>query len=284
MSNPDISTFEFNNTQTALGLEIIPLNKITSIGLQARKPHRINFYQLIIITKGSGTHELDFQKIPYVANTIIPVAMGQVQRFDFDEQLEGYAVVFTPEFLVKENLDYNYLYDFTIFQHTIGSVSCEANQAVFTLLEEMMSEQEKSSPFNTGEYQRNLLKNFLIQVERNKRKRTEIVCTDSLDLFMKFRKLLEQNVNYKVKVNDLCDQLNVTPKQLNASLRLYNNTTAKQFIDDRVLLEIRRLLVYSPLSIKEIAYDIGFEDPTNFTKYFKTRMNMLPTDYRKENQ
>jgi len=98
---------------------------------------------------------------------------------------------------------------------------------------------------------------------------------------MKFRNLLEQNVNYKVKVVDFCDQLNISAKQLNNSLKLYN-TTAKQYIDDRILLEINRLLVYSSLSIKEIAYEIGFEDPTNFTKYFKTRMNMLPTDYRKD--
>ena len=244
--------------------------------------HRLNFYQILVITKGSGIHEIDFQKVPYSENTVIPVSRGQVQRYTFDSGLEGYAVVFTPEFLIKEDLDYNYLYDFTIFQHTIGSIGCEANQAVFALLEEMQSEQEKNMPFNTGEYQRNLLKNFLIQLERSKREHTEIVCTDSLDLFMKFRKALEKNVNYKAKVNDFCDQLNVTAKQLNASLKLYNNITAKQFIDDRVLLEIKRLLVYSTLSIKEIAYGIGFEDPTNFTKYFKARMNILPTDYRKQ--
>lgn len=210
--------------------------------------------------------------------------MGQVQRYTFNSNIEGYAVVFTPNFLIKENLDYSYLYDFTIFLHSISPISGIANQAVYTFINEMLAEQQKKTAFNTSEYQRNLLKNFLIQIERNKRERSEIIYNDSFELFMKFRKILEQNVTYKLKVTDICEQLNVSAKQLNKSVKLFDNTTAKQYIEKRILLEINRMLVYTALSIKEIAYEIGFEDPTNFTKYFKTRMKMLPTDYRKQYQ
>ena len=251
---------------------------------KALNAHRLDFYQIIVITKGRGIHEVDFQKIAYSENTVIPVALGQVQRFTFNENMEGYAILFTPDFLIKEDLDYSYLFDFTIFLHTINPVSSIANQAVYTLIDEMISEQQKELAFNSIEYQRNLLKNFLIQIERNKRERTDILCNDSLELFLKFRKLLEEHVNYKVRVLDLCQQLNISEKQLNASIKRNQNTTAKKYIEDRILLEIKRLLVYSTLSIKEIAYEIGFEDPTNFTKYFKTRMKVLPTEYRQQNQ
>ncbi|WP_372755869.1 helix-turn-helix domain-containing protein [Labilibaculum sp.] len=284
MSKTEISTYDFNNKQSTLGIEIIDLNRIVTKEEKAFKAHRLNFNQILIFTKGRGVHEVDFQRIAYSENTVIPIAMGQVQRFIFNPEVQGYAILFTPDFLVKENLDYGYLYDFTIFLHTISPISSIANLAIYTIVDEMISEQQKGLVFNTGEYQRNLLKNFLIQIERNKRERTDIVCNDSLDLFMNFRKLLEQNVNYKLRVVDLCDQLSISPKQLNASLKLYNNTTAKQYIEDRILLEVKRLLVYSALSIKEIAYEIGFDDPTNFTKYFKARMKILPTDYRKQYQ
>lgn len=284
MQKPEISTHEFNNQQTTLGVEIVDLKKIMSLKDKALKAHRLNFFQIIVITKGRGLHEVDFQQIAYSENTVIPIAMGQVQRYTFNPNIEGYAIVFTPDFLIKEKLDYSYLYDFTIFLHTINPISSLANQAVYTLIEEMISEQEKKLAFNTIEYQRNLLKNLLIQIERNKRERTDLVCNDSLELFLKFRKLLEENVNYKVRVVDLCEQLNISEKQLNGSIKLYQNTTAKKYIDDRILLEIKRLLVYSTLSIKEIAYEIGFEDPTNFTKYFKARMKILPTRYRQQNQ
>ena len=284
MQKTEISTYEFKNQQTTLGVEIVDLKKIMTLKDKALNAHRLDFYQILIISKGRGIHEVDFQQIAYSENTVIPVAMGQVQRFTLNENLEGYAILFTPDFLIKENLDYSYLYDFTIFLHTINPISSIANQAVYTLIDEMISEQQKKLEFNTIEYQRNLLKNFLIQIERNKRERTDILCNDSLELFLKFRKLLEENVNYKVRVVDLCEQLNISEKQLNASIKRNQNTTAKKYIEDRVLLEIKRLLVYSALSIKEIAYEIGFEDPTNFTKYFKARMKILPTDYRQQNQ
>ncbi len=284
MQQPKISTYNFNNKQTELELEIVNLSYIMTLKDKALKAHRLNFYQVLVITKGRGVHEVDFQKIAYSENTVIPIALGQVQRFTFNPNIEGFAILFTPDFLVKENLDYSYLFDFTIFLHTISPISSIANKAVYTLIDEMLSEQQKGQAFNTAEYQRNLLKNFLIQIERNKRERTDIVCNESLELFMKFRKLLEENVNYKVRVADFCNQLNVSAKQLNGNLKLNQNTTAKQYIEDRILLEIKRLLVYSPLSVKEIAYEIGFEDPTNFTKYFKSRMDILPTDYRKRYQ
>ena len=282
MNKPEISTYDFKNKQTTLGLEIVDLRYIMSLKEKALNAHRLNFYQILIVTKGRGIHEVDFQQIAYSENTIIPIAMGQVQRFTFNPNIEGYAVLFTPDFLVKENLDYGYLYDFTVFLHTISPISGIANQAVYTFIDEMLAEQQKKTAFNTSEYQRNLLKNFLIQIERNKRERSEIIYNDSFELFMKFRKILEQNVSYKLKVTDICEQLNASAKQLNKCVKIFNNTTAKQYIEQRILLEIKRLLVYTTLSIKEIAYEIGFEDPTNFTKYFKTRMKILPTDYRKQ--
>ncbi|MBD1259291.1 AraC family transcriptional regulator [Maribacter polysiphoniae] len=283
MDKEIISEFDFESKQSNLGLEIIPLKKVIDFSNQnGYDPHRLNFYQLIVITKGRGIHEVDFETIAYAENTVIPVAMGQVQRFTNNPQLKGYAVLFTPDFLIKEEQDYHYLYDYTIFNHAINPQSHIANKEVLTLLQEMITEQQKGLLFDSGEYQRNLLKNFLIQIERNKRERVEIVCNDSLNLYMRFRKTLEENINYKIRVADICQKLNVTPKQINKALKLYTNTTAKQYIEDRVILEIKRLLVYSTLTIKEIAYEIGFDDPTNFTKYFKARVNTLPTDYQKQ--
>nr|WP_320118900.1 helix-turn-helix transcriptional regulator [uncultured Marinifilum sp.] len=282
MDNARIPKYNFNNKKSKLGLEIIPLKRIVTYTKKAAyEAHRLNFYQILFITKGRGIHEVDFESIAYSENTIIPVAMGQVQQFSDNEQLEGYAIVFRPDFLVKEDSDYRFLYDFTAFLHSVQPVGLFANQTIYTLLEDMIAEQNKEEAFETSEYQRNLLKNFLIQIERSKRERIEIPCNDSFSLYLKFRKKLEENVNYKVRVSDICDQLNVSPKQINIAVKLFANTTAKDYIKDRVILEVKRLLVYSTLSVKEIAYEIGFDDPTNFTKYFKNHVNMLPTDYQK---
>ena len=103
MQKSEISTYDFNNKQTALGVEIVDLSKIMTHKDKALKAHRLNFYQILIITKGRGIHEVDFQLIAYSENTVIPVAMGQVQRFTLNPNLAGYAILFTPDFLIKEN-------------------------------------------------------------------------------------------------------------------------------------------------------------------------------------
>lgn len=278
-----IPQYQFNNRHTELGLEIISLDKIQNHARKnGYKPHRLDFYQLIVITRGRGQHEVDFEMIPYAENTVIPVAKGQVQRFIENPQLEGYAILFKPDFLVKEELDYHYLYDFSIFLSNMKPSSCKTGKEVFTLLQEMILEQEKEDAFDSAEYQRNLLKNFLIMIERSKRQRTEIVCNDSFQLYLKFRKVLEENVNYKLRVSDICGEINASAKQVNTAVKLMANTTAKKYLEDRIILEIKRLLVYSSLSVKEIAYQVGFEDPTNFTKYFKSRVHMLPSEYQKK--
>ncbi|GAB7087349.1 AraC family transcriptional regulator [Marinifilum fragile] len=282
MSEVNIPRYNFNNRSTKLGLEIIPLQRILKHSQKNNhKAHRLNFYQILIFTKGRGTHEVDFEKIAYSENTVIPIAMGQVQRFSANEQTEGFAVVFTPDFIIKGGADYQYLYDYTIFTHSLKPISNFANKEVYALLDEMIAEQSKDLQFDTAEYQRNLLKNFLIQIERNKRERVDIICNDSFAIYIKFKKIVEEKVSYKLRVSDICDELKVTPKQLNAAIKLYVSTNTKQFIEDRLVLEIKRLLGYTALSIKEIAYKIGFEDPTNFTKYFKSRVNMLPSEYQK---
>ncbi|MFA9371590.1 MAG: helix-turn-helix domain-containing protein [Labilibaculum antarcticum] len=284
MNNSSIPKYVFNNRKSKLGLEIVPLERILSYSKENNhKAHRTNFYQILFVTKGRGVHEVDFETIGYSENTIIPVAMGQVQRFSDNEQLRGFALLFTTDFLIKEELDYSYLYDFTIFLHSIKPVGLFANKSIYTIWEDIISEQKKGQAFQTGEYQRNLLKNFLIQLERSKRDRIDIVCNDSFNLYLKFRRILEEKINYKLRVTDVCEQLNVTSKQINLAVKLFANTTAKQYMEDRVILEIKRLLIYSPLSVKEIAYEIGFEDPTNFTKYFKARVKMLPSEYQKKN-
>ena len=283
MNQVIIPQCQFNNRQTELDFEIISLERIKNHARKnGYKPHRLDFYQLIVITRGRGQHEIDFEMIPYAENTVIPVAKGQVQRFIENPQLEGYAILFKPDFLVKEELDYHYLYDFSIFLSNMKPSSCKTGKEVFTLLQEMILEQEKEDAFDSAEYQRNLLKNFLIMIERSKRQRTEIVCNDSFQLYLKFRKELEKNVNYKLRVSDICGEINASAKQVNTAVKLMTNTTAKKYLEDRVILEIKRLLVYSSLSVKEIAYQVGFEDPTNFTKYFKSRVHMLPSEYQKK--
>lgn len=280
--NKHIPQYKFNKEKAQhSGFEIIPIERIyaKSNGSEG-KPHRLNFYQILFCTGGEGTHVVDFNPIAFKKDTIIPLAKGQVQQFDAISKMQGFAILFTSEFLISGESEYAYLYDFTIFNHLLGQINIEGNTNIHFLFHQLMNEQQNPGGFENTTFMRNALKNLLILMEREKRSHFEIKCDDSLLIYQQFRQILEAHVSYKLKSNQIADQLNVPLKQLNAAVKLYTNTTSKNYIEEHVILEAKRLLAHSSLSVKEIAYELGFEDPTNFTKYFKKRTETLPNKYR----
>jgi AraC-like DNA-binding protein len=75
--------------------------------------------------------------------------------------------------------------------------------------------------------------------------------------------------------------LSISYKHLNDVSKEIVNSTAKSFIDNYVILEAKRMLVSTSLSVKEIAFELGFDEPTNFLKYFKKHTSITPVDFRK---
>lgn len=281
MLNESITKYKFDTHKASLGVEVVPLEFIFKHSDEGRA-HRLDFYQLIFVTEGEGSYEMDFETITYKPGDVIPLIMGQVQRFIPGNKMEGVALIFTPEFLVSQDVDYRYLYEYLIFNHVIEPVILSSNERMWELIHQIKEELALDGGYDSGELLRQYLKGILIHLERSKRGTSHIVCDVSLDIYLKFRKYLEKNLSYSLHLTHICEALNYTPKQLNSVVKLFAKTTAKKYVEDRVILEIKRLLAYSTLSIKEVAYELGFIDPTNFTKYFKARVKMLPNEYQKQ--
>lgn len=281
MQAETIANYLFENSKNQLEIEIVSLERILEHNTQEGfLPHRIDFYELLVFTEGNGTHSVDFEQLNYQANTIIPVAPGQVQQYLPNSSAKGFAVVFKTDFLVHEESDYHFLFDYTLFNHSLSPITHTYTPEMAHIVQQMQQEQDRPHLFESSLYQRNLLKNLLILVERNKRQHTQINCNDSLRLYLAFRKIIESNLHYKLRVSDIAEELHSTSKKINIAVKTQTHQTAKQYINNRIILEIKRLLSYSPLNIKEIAFQLGFDDPTNFTKFFKTRVGTHPTHYR----
>ncbi len=264
-----------------LEFEILPLEELIKRKHQmAGKPHRLDFYQLIYISGGAGIHTVDFHTVPFRTGSFIPVAKDQVQQFHVDSEIKGYVILFTPDFLVREKIDFRYLYDFILFNSQLSPVLLQCDTDTKFLIEMLAKAYFNEKEFEQEELFRNYLKIILIRLEQNKRSFSAIQNESVLTLTMQFKKALDNNISYKTKVLDICEILGVNSKKLNAALKLTSNKTAKEYLDERVVLEIKRLLSYSEFSIKEIAYDIGFEDATNLTKYFKKHTSFLPQKFR----
>ncbi|WP_093668299.1 helix-turn-helix domain-containing protein [Tenacibaculum sp. MAR_2009_124] len=104
-----------------------------------------------------------------------------------------------------------------------------------------------------------------------------------LNDFIEFQKLVETNVTKLSKVIDYANLMNVSTKTLNNISQSVLNVSAKTFIDDVYITQIKRLLLNSNETIKEIAYLSGFEETPNFYKYFKRHTNTTPELFRRQN-
>ena len=99
-------------------------------------------------------------------------------------------------------------------------------------------------------------------------------------LFHEFTLLLEAQYSQTHAVADYAQMLNITPRQLSDITRQFVGRTAKHLIEDRLILEARRLLTFTNLSVKEIAHRLGYKDPSHFSKIFKKKTQTTPQDYK----
>ena len=131
---------------------------------------------------------------------------------------------------------------------------------------------------------RSVLKRFLILCLRIYKKQNKDIPTDDVNggLIREFNYLVEKNYKALTKVADYAELLNKSPKTLSNLFNKFTDTTPLQIINDRRLLEARRLLKYTDLHIQEIADELNFADAQGFSNFFKKKEKRSPSQFREE--
>ncbi|WP_207536330.1 helix-turn-helix domain-containing protein [Desertivirga arenae] len=248
------------------------------------RPHRTGFYHIIWIQKGGTTHIIDFQSVTAPANTILFLNKDIVQMFN-PEPFQGQAILFTEAFFSKSDTDIKFLKENVLFNDlfSISKLELDSAGASFEVLLTLMQEEALKAE---DAYQSGILKNFLhsflLLAERERRKNgfLEVKKGADKDYIILFRDLLEGNFKHQKQVNFYASKLSVTEKRLNQATSKILGKTVKQVIDERVMLEAKRLLAHTTDSIKEVGFTLGFEEPTNFIKYFKKHNSSTPFEFR----
>lgn len=250
--------------------------------------HRTEFYHIIWFKNGAPTHIVDFNPVKIEPNTILFLNKDIVHRFDSVNKFEGKVILFTNRFFCQSEADIKFLQNSILFNDLYSVTQIKANNQS-DLLEHIIAQMEDELLLKKDNFQaailQNLLHNFMLHAERERRKQdfTEIIKGANLDYVLLFKNMLESNYRIQKKVSFYAQQLNITEKRLNQATTKILGKTSKQLIDDRILLEAKRIIAHSTDSVKEIAYYLGFEEPTNFIKYFKKHSGLTPTDFREKN-
>ena len=102
----------------------------------------------------------------------------------------------------------------------------------------------------------------------------------SHQLFVQFRRMVDKEFMRLHTVQEYADGLNVAVRTLNKCVNECSQKSPLAFINDRIILESKRMVRYTSLMIKEIAYKLGYDDPSYFVKFFKRQTGYLPSDFR----
>lgn len=248
--------------------------------------HRVDFYHIFYFTKGNGTHHVDFISYNYYPGTILFVSKGQVHAFDINPQRDGYVLIFTEAFLSKNvtHADVSTLYRlYNYYLHPPVLHETEiAQEKLNIIIHSIYEEYIATGDVFTEDMLRLWLKLILLKVERIQQTLApEVKNSEWIVIFNSFKSLVENNFTKTRNANDYAQMLGISYKHLNEVCKSLTGNSAKRFIDILVVLEIKRHLGTSGLSINELSCDIGFDEPTNLIKFFKKHAGCSPTHYRK---
>ena len=287
--NQKIPHIEFNSSaKEDFGFEVVPISKIElgkdEFSHNPELPHQLKFYNLVYFTKGKGQHYIDFNWYDVQENSLIYLTKEQVTAFDFSGNLDGYCLIFTEEYFVRcfSSLSDDFVYRLfnpELFSPIIQIPLGADFETYFSLLNKEFT---RVGAFNKKSIIESLFTILISKAEQIKQDQTfQIKDSVKIGIYQQFNSLVEKNLSKSRSAEFYAGELAITYKHLNTICKELLNKTAKRVIDDLVILRAKRLLINGHLKTSAIAYDLGYEDPTNFTKYFKKKTGLTPKQFIK---
>jgi AraC-like DNA-binding protein len=249
-------------------------------------PHRHAYFTLLLVKEGFGRHIIDFKKFEVQPKSLHLIYPGQVHQFITHKRPNGWVMNFSASFLLQNTIS-NELINQVYLYNTFGdSPPIKLFDDEFLLLEDIVKQIESYTKRSfTYKYDAlgALLKLFFINTTslRSITKNNELNnATGIHPLFSNFKKVIESHFKSTHKVADYADMLAVTSDHLNKYTKALTGKSAKEFIQERIILESKRILLFTEESNKEIAYALGFEEPAHFSNFFKKHTHITPGKFR----
>ena len=257
---------------------------------QLRLTHRYEFHTLVCVTQGKCTQMVDFKSISCEPGSLLVVRAGQAHNYGHGEDWEGWNVLFRPEFILpnattssttshdlKAALNLEKLHEHMV-------LSSQELSTVTGLIQQMREDTlMDASQEELNALLRHQLHSLLarLSILQGRRQAQETLISPALQRFRRFQQLVEQNFTRWHQVADYASRLGYTEKTLARAVMTSMDMSAKVFIAARIVLEAKRLLVHTDLSVVAIAEKLGFDEPTNFSKFFKREAACTPAEFRR---
>lgn len=249
--------------------------------------HVHDFYEILWFQSEGGKHTVDFHEYGVHENMIFFLTPGETHFFDGKTQHKGVIIKLCTDFLRDEGdeadmfLKYNVLNAFD--QSPYFTISPDGASRLKDIFRHMEEEQQMSDGMVHAEMLRTLTKLFMLTAQRYGTR--ENISQLSLSnrhhyTYVEFKKNVENQFRSLHTVKEYADLQNVSTKTLTQCVTECSGKSPLTIINERIVLEAKRLLRFTDMMIKEIAFMLGYDDPSYFVKYFKRQTGYLPADFR----
>ncbi|MEM7658570.1 MAG: helix-turn-helix domain-containing protein, partial [Bacteroidota bacterium] len=245
------------------------------------QPHRLKFFALLVVREGQLSHQVDVDHYQLQAGEALVIAPGQIHAFQETasaESFSGLLFIFTEVFLLKQMSPSAFAHIARLYNYHLRSPLYQLTSPNFSLLDALTREFHQEDDEVKAGILAGICTSFLLQLTRNQAQQLPVSTADLL--FDRFRELVVNQYATNREASAYAEQLHVSYKHLNETCKACVGQTAKRFIDAYVMLESKRMLISTSLSVKEISYACGFEEPTNFQKFFRKHAKMTPLAFR----
>lgn len=252
-------------------------------------PFRSDIFVILMVVSGKLNLQLNLINYTLEANDFIIVSPKMVTHvLEVHQGIQVIGINFTIDFAIKRNVNKNSIDAFAFFTSKIipklSFTKPEMESFLFLVNFLQKKNIENKDDFFGNEmitHTFNLLMLEIASIYKKKYSEIKIEVSRKEELMMKFLKILENNFKRERSVKFYADNLFVTTGHLTKVLKDVAGKTAGELIDDAVIMEARILLANPSLTISQIADELQFSDQSFFGKFFKKKIGMSPSEYRK---
>lgn len=253
---------------------------------EVQATHRYGFHTLLCVTHGECTQLVDFKAIACAPGSLLIVRPGQAHSYGVKDDWDGWNVIFRQEFVLPAATtpgDLKLAFDLgTLPDHVLlGGDDLKRLTDVIAQMREdtlMLAPQEDVHALLRHQLHALLTRLSILHGRTQVR---DVAVSAALRRFHRFQQLVEDRHAQWHQVADYADRLGCTEKSLARAVRSAMGTTAKTFIAARINLEAKRLLVHTSMPVAAIAEKLGFDEATNFNKFFRREVGCTPSDFRR---
>ncbi|MFY7733576.1 MAG: helix-turn-helix domain-containing protein [Bacteroidia bacterium] len=246
-------------------------------------PYQKDFYQIsLILNSGNAIADIDEQSNNTLEKTVYFLSPEHIFSWQRNSVTSGFIVYFKLEFL--NFFSGNFKNEFSFFslsQRNFLKLSNEQAQELAFDFEKLYKEF-----YTPNTYRVQIIQSFLLSLLFKYKSLQETIghkinqYTKKQELTFEFQNLVSNCFIKHKQVGDYAEFLNVSANTLNQAVKETIGKTAKEVISERIIGEAKKQLKYSVSDISEIAYNIGFEEPTHFIRFFKNHTSVTPKEYK----